>query len=137
MPRPARFRLLLVLLLLACSAGCELLYEEPEEEPEEVFMIVDKMPLMIPNQTEGMRQLGQCIVYPKAAREARIEGRVFVQFVVDTKGRVVDPEVVHGLGYGTDEEAVRCVRQLRFTPGRTGEEVVRVKMSLPVTFRLR
>ena len=134
MPRLVRCYLL---FLLISAAGCEILYEEPEEEAEELFMIVEDMPEMLPNQSEGMRQLGQCIEYPRAAREAGVEGRVFIQFVVDTKGRVVDPVIRRGLGYGTDEEAIRCVQQLRFEPGRQDGKPVRVKMSLPVTFRLR
>ena len=132
-----RFCFFLALIPLVLCAGCELLYEEPEEEPGELFMIVEDMPSMIPSDQEGMRQLQQCIVYPEIAKKAGVEGRVFVQFVVDKKGRVTDPIVQRGIGAGCDEEAVRCVRTVRFTPGRQNGERVRVKMSLPVTFRLR
>ena len=132
-----RFHLFLALILFVLCAGCEILYEEPDEETDELFMIVEDMPQMIPNDQEGMKKLHQCIVYPEIAKKAGVEGRVFVQFIVDKKGRVTDPVVQRGIGAGCDEEAVRCVRQTRFTPGRQDGEPVEVKMSLPVTFRLR
>ena len=136
--RTPRTHVHLPLVLLLCyGAGCELFHEEPEDEPGEVFMIVEEMPEMLPSQAEGMRQLGQCIQYPDEAKAAGVEGRVFVQFIVDKKGRVTDPVVQQGLGYGIDEGVLRCVQQLRFTPGRRDGEPVRVKMSIPVTFRLR
>ena len=133
---PTCFRLLL-LLVLGCCAGCELFHEEPDDEPDEVFLTVDEMPRMIPSDIEGMRTLQQCIVYPEAAKEAGVEGRVVVQFIVNKRGEVEEPVVQHGLGYGIDEGVVRCVRQIQFTPGRSEGEPVPVKMSLPMTFRLR
>ena len=101
---------------------------------ERVYMIVENMPQMIPNDAEGMKKLQQCIVYPELAKKADVEGRVFVQFVVDEQGNVVDPVVQRGIGADADQEALRCVQQLKFHPGRQGGRAVRVKMSLPVTF---
>ena len=136
MPTPTCFRLL-ILFLLCCCAGCELLHEEPDEESDDVFSIVDEMPRMIPSDTEGMKTLQQCIVYPEAAKEAGVEGRVVVQFIVNKRGEVEEPVVQHGLGYGIDEGVVRCIRQIQFTPGHQDGKPVKVKMSIPVTFRLR
>jgi protein TonB len=50
---------------------------------------------------------------------------------------VVDPVVTRGIGGGCDEEALRAVRAAKFTPGKQRGKPVRVKMSLPITFRLR
>lgn len=108
----------------------------PPPEPE-VFVIVENMPEMIPNQEKGMKQLNECIKYPEIARKAGVEGRVFVQFVVDEQGRVTDPVVTRGIGAGADEEALRCVRMVKFKPGKQRGKPVRVKMSLPVTFKLK
>ena len=109
----------------------------PERDSSGVFVVVEDPPELLPSPLEGMRQLARCIEYPEEAKEADVEGRVDVQFIVDAHGRVVDPEVARGLGHGTDEEALRCVRQLRFTLGRLDGEAVWVKMSIPVTFGLR
>ena len=111
--------------------------EEEEEEEPETFVIVEDMPQMLPNQQEGMRQLQGCVKYPEMAKRAGVEGRVFVQFIVDENGNVANPTVTRGIGAGTDEEALRCVRELKFKPGRQRGKPVRVRMSLPVTFKLR
>ena len=109
----------------------------PEVEDPEVFVIVEKPPVLQPNAEAGMRALQQCIRYPEMAKRAGIEGRVFVQFVVDEHGRVTAPVVARGIGGGADEEALRCVREATFTPGLQRNKPVKVRFSLPVTFRLR
>ncbi len=106
--------------------------EEEEEEPE-IFVIVEEMPELI----GGLASIQSQIRYPEIARKAGVEGRVFVQFIVDEQGNVVDPVVTRGLGAGLDEEALRAVSQAKFTPGKQRGQPVRVKMSLPITFRLR
>ncbi len=107
---------------------------EEEEEPEpEIFVIVEEMPQLI----GGLAEIQKKIRYPEIAKKAGVEGRVIVQFVVDEQGRVVDPVVVRGIGAGCDEEAVRAVSQARFKPGRQRGKPVKVKMSLPITFRLK
>ena len=106
--------------------------EEEEEEPE-IFMIVEEMPELI----GGLASIQSKIRYPEIAKKAGVEGRVFVQFVVDVNGNVVDPVVVRGIGAGCDEEAVRAVSQAKFKPGRQRGKAVPVKMSLPITFKLK
>lgn len=106
--------------------------EEVVEEPE-IFVIVEDMPELI----GGLAAIQSNIRYPEIARKAGVEGRVFVQFVVDEQGNVVDPVVTRGLGAGLDEEAIRAVSQAKFTPGKQRGQPVRVRMSLPITFRLR
>ena len=106
--------------------------EEEEEEPE-IFMIVEQMPELI----GGLGAIQSKIKYPEIAKKAGVEGRVFVQFVVNEQGDVVDPVVVRGIGAGCDEEAVRAVSQAKFKPGRQRGQAVQVKMSLPITFKLK
>ena len=71
----------------------------------EVFMIVEEMPELL----GGLASLQSEIQYPAIAKNAGIEGRVFVQFVVDESGNVQDPVVVRGIGGGCDEEAIRGI----------------------------
>ncbi|MEX0595435.1 MAG: energy transducer TonB, partial [Candidatus Paceibacterota bacterium] len=61
---------------------------------------------------------------------------VVVQFIIDEEGNVNDPVVVRGIGGGCDEEAVRAVSKAKFIPGKQRGKPVRVRYSLPVTFRL-
>ncbi|MDQ7040002.1 MAG: energy transducer TonB [Rhodothermus sp.] len=105
-----------------------------EEEPEpEVFVVVEEMPEPI----GGQKALYDCIRYPEIARKAGVEGRVIIQFVVDEHGNVTNPQVLRGVGAGLDEEALRCVTQLKFKPGRQRGRPVRVRFTLPVVFRLQ
>jgi TonB family protein len=100
---------------------------------EGVFVVVEQMPTLI----GGLHSIQQAIEYPTIAKKAGIEGRVFVQFIVDKDGSVRDAEVIRGIGAGCDEEALRVVREARFTPGKQRGKAVPVKMSLPITFRLQ
>jgi periplasmic protein TonB len=106
--------------------------DEPEPEPE-IFVIVEQMPELI----GGLGALQSEIRYPEIAKKAGVEGRVIVQFVVNEQGIVENPVVVRGIGAGCDEEAIKAVRQARFTPGKQRGKAVKVKMSLPVTFKLK
>ncbi|TVQ67769.1 MAG: TonB family protein [Balneolaceae bacterium] len=104
---------------------------DPEEE-QDFFSVVEQMPELI----GGLAQLQREIRYPEMARRAGIEGRVFVQFIVNEEGEVEHPRVVRGIGGGADEEALRVVRQARFTPGFQRGRPVRVQYALPIFFRL-
>lgn len=103
----------------------------PPSEPE-IFEVVEQMPSLV----GGLEALQRSIQYPDMARRSGIEGRVFVQFVVDEQGRPSEVQAVRGIGGGCDEAAVNAVRNARFTPGLQRGRPVKVRMSLPVTFRL-
>lgn len=107
--------------------------EENEEEEEDFFVAVEQMPEL----KGGMAKLQQCVNYPERARKAGIEGRVIIQFVVSKEGKVEDQKVIRSLGGGADKEALRCVKQAEFEPGRQRGKPVRVQYSLPVIFRLQ
>lgn len=107
--------------------------KEEEEEEQEVFVVVEDQPQL----KGGMAALQKEVNYPEFAKKAGIEGRVFVQFVVDESGNVQDPKVTRGVHKLLNEEAVRAVKQMTFTPGKQRGKAVKVQMSLPVTFRLK
>jgi TonB family protein len=106
---------------------------ERQNADEETFVVVESPPTLI----GGIAKLQREIRYPTIARKAGIQGRVFLQFVVQKDGTPADIIVVRGIGAGCDEEAVRALREMIFTPGRQRGEPVRVRMTLPVTFQLR
>lgn len=75
--------------------------------------------------------------YPKEARKAGTQGRVFVEFTVDTEGAVTDARVLKGIGGGCDEVALEAVRSLpNWKPGRQRGKPVKQKMVMPITFKL-
>ena len=106
--------------------------EEEEEEPE-IFVIVEQSPELI----GGLPGLQKRIKYPEIAKKAGVEGRVYLQFVVDEQGNVHDPIVTRGIGAGCDEEAIRAILDAKFKPGMQRGKAVKVKMSLPITFKLK
>jgi len=108
--------------------------QEQEPEPEEdFFIIVEQMPELI----GGLASVQQKIRYPDLAKRANIQGRVYVQFIINEKGEVENPVVVRGIGGGCDEEAVRVLKQAKFTPGLQRGRPVKVQYAIPVTFVLR
>lgn len=76
--------------------------------------------------------------YPEAAQAKNVAGSVFVSFVVDEAGRILDAQVLKGCGYGLDEEALRLVRLMPWwTPGQQNGKIVRSSCSLRIKFELR
>lgn len=106
---------------------------KPEPEEKEIFVVVEKSPELI----GGLARLQREVEYPSYAENADIEGRVFVQFVVDENGDVQNPKVTRGVHKVLNEEAIRAVSEMKFVPGQQGGKPVKVQMSLPVTFRLQ
>jgi TonB family protein len=76
------------------------------------------------------------IRYPEEARKAKVEGKVYVTFVINRQGVIKDVKVLKSLGYGTDAEAVRIVAKMpRWEPGKHNGQPVATKYVLPVAFR--
>jgi len=94
---------------------------------------VEEMPELI----GGLASIQQHITYPEEAREAGIQGRVYIQFIVNEEGQVEDPRVIRGIGGGADEVALEAVKKAEFNPGLQRGEPVRVQYSLPVVFQLQ
>ncbi|MFW5759399.1 MAG: energy transducer TonB [Cyclobacteriaceae bacterium] len=112
--------------------------EEPEEEvAEEVFTIVEDQPTPKGGMAAFYEYVQKNLKYPAQARRMGIEGKVFVQFVVDTDGSITEVTSVKGIGAGCDEEAVRVLRNApKWNPGKQRGRSVKVRMILPITFRL-
>lgn len=89
-----------------------------------------------PPDCGGVRALSKNIQYPETARNAGIEGRVFVEFIVDETGNVTDPQIRRGVHEALDEAALVAVKQLQCEAGTVQGDPVKVKMTLPVTFKL-
>ncbi|MBC6699850.1 TonB family protein [Hymenobacter sp. BT190] len=101
------------------------------------YTFVEQMPVF-PGGMDSLRAyIQQHVKYPAQALREQVEGRVFVQFVVDTKGLVREVQVQKGLGAGCDEEAVRVVTSLpRFEPGKQNGQQVPVYLTVSVAFNL-
>ena len=102
-------------------------------EDGEVFMVVEDQPELV----GGMSALQESISYPGTAKEAGIQGRVIVQFIVDEDGNVTNPTITRGVHEALNQAALDAVTAQEFEPGKQRGEAVKVQMSLPVTFRLQ
>lgn len=84
------------------------------------------------------KYLSRKLNYPAAARSEGIEGTVVVTFVVGRNGDIEDVKVLKGLGFGTDEEAMRVIKSMpRWKPGKQNGVPVAVRYTLPIKFALR
>lgn len=105
----------------------------PADDEEDFFTVVENMPELI----GGLAGLQRNITYPEMARKAGIEGRVFLQFIVNERGEVENPRVIRGIGGGCDEEALKAIKKAKFKPGLQRGRPVRVQYNLPVVFKLQ
>jgi protein TonB len=104
-----------------------------EDDEPEIFVVVEQQPEVV----GGMKSIYKNLKYPDIARKAGIEGRVILQFIVDEKGNVIDPQVVRGIGGGCDEQAIEAVKKVTFKPGMQRGRPVKVRFSLPIVFKLQ
>jgi periplasmic protein TonB len=111
--------------------------EPVEEVAEEIFTIVEQQPAPVGGMATFYKYISETLRYPTRAARQGIEGRVFVQFVVERDGSLTDVQVVRGIGGGCDEEAIRVVQSApKWEPGRQRGRPVRVRMVLPILFQL-
>ena len=112
--------------------------EEEEVVEAEIFTIVEEMPEFPGGMAKLADYLAKNIKYPQMARESGIQGRVFVNFVVEPDGHVSNVNVMRSLGGGCDEEAMRVVKSMpKWKPGKQRGKAVRVSYILPVNFKLQ
>ena len=113
---------------------------EETEEPQEkvIFQVVEEMPEFPGGMSEAMKFLAKNIKYPVAAQQAKIEGRVIVQFVVERDGSISDIHAMRGVNPDLDAEAIRVVSLMpKWKPGKQRGKAVAVKYTMPIMFRLQ
>ena len=111
---------------------------EKADTKDEVFMVVEQMPEFPGGMKELMTYLKDNIKYPKAAQDKKVQGRVIVQFVVEKDGTPTEFNVVRSVDPDLDAEALRVLGGMpKWKPGMQKGQVVRVKYTVPVAFRLQ
>ncbi len=109
-----------------------------DADTDQVFQLVEVDP-EFPGGMEALtKYLSENIKYPEQAKKDKIQGRVYISFVVEKDGSVADAKVLRGIGGGCDEEALRVVNAMpKWTPGKMRNTPVRVQFNLPVAFKLQ
>lgn len=109
-----------------------------DDDPSyQVFQVVEEMPEFPGGIGECLKFLGKNIKYPVEAQQAGAQGKVIVQFVVEKDGSIANPKVVRSIDPNLDGEAIRVISIMpKWKPGMQKGQPVRVKYTVPVTFRL-
>lgn len=104
---------------------------------DDVYDVVEKMPEFPGGMAELMKYLSSNIKYPVEAHKAGIQGRVVVSFVVNKDGTVKDAKIVRSVDKSIDAEALRVISAMpKWLPGYQNGKAVKVRYTVPVTFRL-
>ncbi|MBA4851303.1 energy transducer TonB [Emticicia sp. BO119] len=107
------------------------------EESNETFLHVEIQPTFVGGASEMYKFLGKALKYPSQAQRNNVEGRVYMSFIVEKDGSITDVQIAKGVGFGLDEEATRVVKLMpKWIPGKQNGRNVRVKFTIPVTFKL-
>lgn len=114
--------------------------EEEEVEEEAIpFMLVEEKPSFMGGDANAFSKwVNERLVYPEIAKENGVQGRVTLQFTVNTDGSVSNVKVLRGVDPSLDKEAVRVVSMSpKWKPGKQRDRAVKVTYTFPVIFQLR
>ncbi|WP_088655667.1 energy transducer TonB [Geofilum rhodophaeum] len=115
-----------------------MVFEEETRDEGEIFMIVEEMP-EFPGGNEALQKyLAQSVRYPVIAQENGIQGRVYIQFVINQNGEVTNATILRGVDPSLDREALRVVEAMpKWKPGKQRNRPVRVSYTVPINFVLQ
>ena len=148
----AKIRLLFVLpvlvgllLVFACNqvekdelSVSETSLKQAEMTADEVYFTVEEMPEFEGGDLALKKFIVENVKYPEQAKINGIQGRVFIQFVVNQKGEIEQVKVVRGVDAALDAEAIRVISLLpKWKPGKQSGKPVRVSFTVPINFELK
>lgn len=103
---------------------------------QKVFDVVEQMPEYPGGQAALIEYISNNVKYPDDAAKKKVEGKVFVTFVVDTDGKITDVSLLRKVFPSLDAEAIRVISGMpNWIPGKQKGQVVRVKYTVPIIFR--
>jgi periplasmic protein TonB len=112
--------------------------EKTNEAESEIFVIVEDMPEFPGGEVQLRKWIAANIKYPVIAAENGIQGKVYVQFVVDKDGSITNARIARGVDPSLDQEALRVVNNLpKWKPGMQRGKPVRVSYTVPINFQLQ
>ena len=117
------------------GADSELLSDPKRQSDDDVLTFVEQMPEF---NGDLYQYISKNINYPVEAKENKIEGRVIAQFIVEKDGSISNASVLKKMGWGMDEETLRVINNMpNLKPGKQNGKTVRVRYTLPVSFKLK
>ena len=107
------------------------------QDGDTIYNVAETMPQFPGGPNELMKYLSENTKYPESAKANKIEGRVFVSFVIEKDGSITNAEVMRGIDKECDAEAVRVVSSMpKWQPGTQSGEAVRCRFTVPFIFKL-
>ncbi|MBR3939375.1 MAG: energy transducer TonB [Bacteroidales bacterium] len=127
---------LILLVAVAIFCGTSAMAQSVVED-DEIFVVVENSPEFPGGNDSLYAYIGRNIKYPEAAKKEKIQGRVFVTFVIEKDGQVSSAKILRDIGGGCGEEAIRVVKNMpKWKPGTQRGKPVRVQFNLPIMFQL-
>ena len=127
--------ILLAAVALFCGTSA---MAQTDDVDDAVFVVVEKSPEFPGGNDSLYAFIGRNIKYPEMAKKNKIEGRVFVTFVIEKDGQVSSAKILRDIGGGCGEEALRVVNSMpKWKPGTQRGNPVRVQFNLPIMFQLQ
>lgn len=106
-------------------------------DKEKVYQVVEQQPSFPGGREELFKYLAYNVKYPIDATKNKIEGRVLVTFVVEHDGSISNVNVANSVYPSLDKESIRVVSGMpKWIPGKANGKTIRVKYTIPITFRL-
>jgi len=129
-------KLFISIVFLLSAVLCQA-QEKENKSKDGVYLVVEEMPTY-PGGEEALRNdIATNVKYPEDAKKAGIQGKVYVTFVVDEKGKVTDAKIARGVSSSLDKESLRVVSELKtWIPGKDKGKVVKVSYTLPINYAL-
>lgn len=128
----SKYHIMMVVIFLFVLVNLESNSAKPVGGDEEFVAFAEVMPAPV----GGMASIVKLIKYPEIARQSQVQGRVYILAYIDENGVCSEAKVIKGIGAGCDEAAVEAVKSVKYTTGKNKGKPVKVKLSLPLEFRL-
>jgi protein TonB len=92
---------------------------------------------VMPEPVGGLGAISKRLVYPEMAKNAQIQGKIYLIAYINEKGDVDDVKIIKGLPAGCDDAAIKAIKETKFVPGKQNGTPVKVQLSIPVSFKLQ
>lgn len=134
-------------VLTKANPNADIIIDEPvgnadvkqvtNDDPNKIYTSVEQEPLFPGGMQKLAEYLKTNLKYPAVARDNQVQGKVFVNFIVEKDGSLTDVKIVRGIGSGCDEEAQRLIKSSpKWRPGIQNGRAVRVYYTMPISFSL-
>lgn len=127
---------IIIIASLLTSVGA-FAQKDNSDKKDSVFVQAEQLPAYKGGLEAFYTFAASNLTYPEEAKKNNVEGKVYVQFVVAKDGKLEEIKVLKGIGHGCDKAAIELIKKSAdWIPGRQKGKIVKVQMTLPISFKL-